>query len=108
MPSDPAPSHTLPTLSEIQHACRQTKRAAPGCDGFTGALARAFATELAALRCPLQLKTAVTRIEPIQWKGMISRFAEVHQSRPQCLRQLPLYTGALTAWRGIPKMLANT
>ncbi|CAK0883973.1 unnamed protein product, partial [Prorocentrum cordatum] len=36
---------------------------------FTGALAHTFATELAALYYPSQLKTAVTRIGPIQWKG---------------------------------------
>eukprot|EP00959_Pyramimonas_sp_CCMP1952_P340751 7137116-Pyramimonas_sp.AAC.1 len=38
MSSDPVPSDALPTLSEFQHACRLTKRAAPGCDGFTRAL----------------------------------------------------------------------
>eukprot|EP00959_Pyramimonas_sp_CCMP1952_P403068 8445421-Pyramimonas_sp.AAC.1 len=30
--SDPVPSDKLPTLSEFQHACRLTKRAARGCD----------------------------------------------------------------------------
>eukprot|EP00959_Pyramimonas_sp_CCMP1952_P258445 5402176-Pyramimonas_sp.AAC.1 len=73
MSSDSVPIATLPTLSEFQQACRQTKRAAPGCDGFTGALVHTFATELAALYCPLQLKTAVALIEPVHWKGGLHR-----------------------------------
>eukprot|EP00959_Pyramimonas_sp_CCMP1952_P185392 3876466-Pyramimonas_sp.AAC.2 len=69
MSSDLVPSDTLPALSVFEHACRQTRRAAPGYDGFAGALVNAFATELAALYYAFQLKTAVTLIEPVQWKG---------------------------------------
>eukprot|EP00959_Pyramimonas_sp_CCMP1952_P290799 6083040-Pyramimonas_sp.AAC.1 len=69
MSSDLVPIETLPTLSEFQQACRQTRRAAPGFDGFTGAWVRMFSTELAALYYPLQLMAAVALIEPVHWKG---------------------------------------
>eukprot|EP00959_Pyramimonas_sp_CCMP1952_P077956 1629562-Pyramimonas_sp.AAC.1 len=38
----------------------------------------------------------------------LSSFAEDHHSRPQCLCQLPLYYGALAAWKGIAGVLADS
>eukprot|EP00959_Pyramimonas_sp_CCMP1952_P217660 4552248-Pyramimonas_sp.AAC.1 len=69
MSSEPVPLSTLPSMSEFQLACRQSKRAAPGCDGITVGLVHEFATDLAALYYPLQLKCFVTLVEPLQWKG---------------------------------------
>ena len=64
------PLGTIASLSDYQRSCRQARRAASGCDGITGNLVHSFATDLAALFYPLQLKSSVTLVEPLQWKGV--------------------------------------
>ena len=69
VPTSGVALNSIASLSEFQRSCRKAKTAAAGCDGISGGLLHAFATELAELYYPLQLKCAVSLVEPLQWKG---------------------------------------